>query len=379
MMAISQTQIDFKTCQVASDVIIEQRSDGFFLSAKKSVRGYFQPDKPSTSCITMPKRFSLPLRIDMTLHMPQPGLHLLLGDGHISFGTQSDNRSCGDIVVPTNKPKHFDNRTNLSKNIDITVLYGLKFMQIIIDGETRFFSEKEKYMRSDLFTDMNTAGFELRLGTDKFAEVIIKKMTVEEYDVEPNIIPINNEIGDTRLHFIRRRVRAGFEECISLLAPTLQEEIIKTDQFLLNEKALKIKRKIEGDQLGCKVTYISSVHGFSYALRINEHLMHHSYWWYMLSNYKFEGKFMGRKNDLTNLTLGSIYERSPEIAERLVSYYGKCSGCSQSCAVKTVHELNHKKFISCHGQMHMNMNLQTFSDFRFMIDVVKELLISNDK
>ena len=32
------------------------------------------------------------------------------------------------------------------------------------------------------------------------------------------------------------------------------------------------------------------------------------------------------------------------------------------------------KFASCHGQIHMNMNLQTFSDFRFMIDVVKEIL-----
>jgi hypothetical protein len=94
----------------------------------------------------------------------------------------------------------------------------------------------------------------------------------------------------------------------------------------------------------------------------------------MLSNYKFEGKYMGRKNDLTNLTLKSVYDLSPEIADRLVGYYGKCTGCSQTCAVKTVYELNGKKFVSCHGQMHMNMNLQTFSDFRFMFDVVKEVI-----
>jgi len=201
-------------------------------------------------------------------------------------------------------------------------------------------------------------------------------MTVEEYDFEPDVIPKNNKIGEARLFYIRRGVKAGFEECISLLVPALQEEIIKTDQFLLNEKELKIRRKIEGDQLGCKITYTSSTHGFSYSLRINEHLMGHSYWWYMLSNYKFEDKYMGRKNDLTNPTLKRVYEQSPKVADRLVSYYGKCSGCSQSCAVKTIYELNHKKFVSCHGQMHMNMNLQTFSDFRFMIDVVKEMLIT---
>ena len=83
---------------------------------------------------------------------------------------------------------------------------------------------------------------------------------------------------------------------------------------------------------------------------------------------------MGRKNDLTNSVLKSVYDLSPEIAERLVSYYDKCTGCSQSCAVKTVYELNGKKFVSCHGQMHMNMNLQSFADFRFMLDVQKDML-----
>jgi len=371
------TQIDFSTCQTASNVIAEERSDGFHLSATKGVRVHYLPSKPLSSCITMPKKFRLPLKICMTINMPQPGLHLILGEGHISFGTRSDNRSRSDIVEPDNKkPMSFDNRTSLHSDTEITVIYGLKFMQVVIDGETRFFSKKEKYMRSGLFAGMNKAGFELRLGTDKFAEVVIKKMTVEEYDVEPDSVPINNEIGEARLFYIRRGIKAGFEECISLLAPALQEEIIKTDQFLLNEKELKIRRKIEGDQLGCKITYTSSVHGFSYSLRINEHLMDHSFWWYMLSNYKFENKFMGRKNDLTNPTLKRVYEQAPEIADRLVGYYGKCSGCSQSCAVKTVYELNDKKFASCHGQINMNMNLQTFSDFRFMIYVQKEVIKS---
>ena len=88
---------------------------------------------------------------------------------------------------------------------------------------------------------------------------------------------------------------------------------------------------------------------------------------------------MGRKNDFTNLALKRVYERSPEIADCIINYYSKCSGCSQSCAVKTVYELNHKKVVSCHGQMNMNMNLQTFSDFRFMIDAVKEILMNEGR
>jgi hypothetical protein len=310
----------------------------------------------------------------MTLHMPQPGLHLLLGEGHISFGTQADNRSLSDIAEPDNKkPKHFNNRTDLVKDNEITVLYGLKFMQIIINGEMRYFSHKEKYMRSGIFASMNKAGFEIKIGTDKFSEAVIRKMTVEEYDVEPDVMPFNNEILGASIN-ISKGVKAIFEECISLLAPSLQEEVRKTDQFLMGDKELKIKRKIEGDQFGCKVTYISSVHGFSYALRITEHLMNHSYWWYMLSNYKFEGKYMGRKNDLTNDILNSVYDLSPETADRLVSYYDKCIGCGQSCAVKTVYEVNGKKFVACHGKMVMNMNLQTFSDLRFMFNVQKGVM-----
>ncbi|MCL2189757.1 MAG: hypothetical protein FWC16_10715 [Defluviitaleaceae bacterium] len=368
------TQIDFDSFQTAHNVIVEKRCDGFFLSAAESVRRYYLPTKPLSSCLTIPKRFCLPLRIDMTLLMPQPGLHLLLGEGHISFGTQADNRSLSDIIEPDNKkPKHYYNRTSLDKDNEITVLYGLKFMQIIINGKTCYFSKKEKYMRAPLFANMNKAGFELKIGTDKFAEVVIKKMTVEEYDTEPNAIPITNEILSANV-IISKGVKATFEDCIVLLSPMLQEEIKKTDQFLLNNKEFKIKRKIEGDQFGCKITYTSSVHGFSYALVIHEHLMHHFYWWYMLSNYKFEEKYMGRKNDLTNHVLKSVYELSPETADRLVGYYDKCNGCGQSCTVKTIYELNGKKFVSCHGKMGMNMNLQTFSDLRFMLDIQKDIL-----
>jgi len=77
---------------------------------------------------------------------------------------------------------------------------------------------------------------------------------------------------------------------------------------------------------------------------------------------------MGRKNDLTNATLAAVRERSPEIAERLVSYYDHCCGCSTNCHVQTVYQFGDRKFAACHGKMLMNMNLQTFADFRFMIE-----------
>jgi hypothetical protein len=220
---------------------------------------------------------------------------------------------------------------------------------------------------------MNNSGFELSIAADKNAAVIIKEMTVEEYDTDPDAIPITNEITNS-IYFINKGAKSTFDDCISLLSPSLQEEITKTDQFLMTEKELKIKRKIEGDKFGCKITYTSSAHGFSYSLRINEQLMNHFYWWYMLSNYKLEGKFMGRKNDLTNFVLKRVHEISPETAARLAGYYDECNDCGRTCAVKSVYELNGNKFAACHGKMIMNMNLQTFSDIRFMLNVQKEFL-----
>jgi hypothetical protein len=227
-------------------------------------------------------------------------------------------------------------------------------------------------MRSDLFSEKNNAGFEIKLATDKFADITIKKMTVEEYDIEPDANPFNNEVVPARLCF-NKGVKANFEECISLLSLILQEEIIKIDRFLMEEKELKIKRKIEGDKFGCKITY-TSTYGFSYSLRINEHLMDHFYWWYMISNYKFENKYMGRKNDFTNETLQYVNSESPEIASRLVGYFDHCCACMGKCQTKTIYELNNKKYAVCHGKMIMNMNLQTFADLRFMLNMQKDVI-----
>lgn len=134
----------------------------------------------------------------------------------------------------------------------------------------------------------------------KQSKIAIKEISITEHDNEPNIMPYGNIIKSANLAN-NKEAKVDFEECIFYLSKELQDELRKMDTYLLSEKSLKIKRRIEGDHHGCKITYTSQT-GFSYSLLISDELLNHFFWWYMLSNYKFENKYGGRKNDLTNET-----------------------------------------------------------------------------
>ncbi|MGF7146378.1 hypothetical protein HNQ56_004846 [Anaerotaenia torta] len=56
-------------------------------------------------------------------------------------------------------------------------------------------------------------------------------------------------------------------------------------------------------------------HGFSYVTHIYENVMDHFFWWYMVSNYKYENKYMGRKNDLTAQTFSDLHRMFHAIEE----------------------------------------------------------------
>lgn len=369
---MNKTQIDLKSLEKVGSVIAYAEPEGLFLSAS-SQNAYFHAfETPLTSYVKLPRRYRLPLQMDVTIHAAVPGFYIVLGSGHLSFGTRQDNRSIGDIVNPDGKPHSFGNGIPLNQDVHIRVIYGLKFMQIIVDGETRYFSKKEKYMRAQNLADKNNAGFEIMLAPDKLAHILIKEISLVEYEMEAPAIPYENAILPAKLSN-SKGVKADFSECISGLSKEIQAELVKLDDYLLSQKNLKIKRKIEGDHRGCKITYVSSL-GFSYSLLISEELLSHFFWWYMVSNYKY-GQYMGRKNDLTNETLQLAESLSPEIAGRLAGYFNSCVGCVKGgCKGLTTYMFKNKKFNTCHGKMFLNMDMQTFHDIRFMFDTLQEVL-----
>jgi len=363
---ISKGQVIFETTK---DTLIIK--DTLFQNTR-----FYQKEEPISSYVQIPDAFRLPLQIDMTINMDSPALYILLGKGHLNFGSFMDNRCIGDIAEPDTKTHSFYNQISINKDVNISILYGMDFMQVIVDGETRYFSKKEKYMKSPLFVQANADGFPLKIACDKHTRLCVKKLRITEYDNDDFSPLLYDNIINSQILSIDKKAKSDFEECLSILSPELANEIRITDDYLRKTKALSIKRKIEGDSKACKINYVSS-HGFSYAIRISENAMNHFFWWYMVSNYKFEGKYMGRKNDLTAETLVRMSQIAPGLTERLFSYYDDCVSCSTNCKVKTIYELNGKKKVACHGKMLMNMNISTLSDARSMIEAICDIITSH--
>lgn len=372
---MNKINIDLKSLEEAGKTVTDAQPEGLYLSAS-SQNAYFHAfEQPLKSYVKLPGRYQLPLQIDLTVRVDIPGFYFILGDGHLSFATRQDSRSIGDILNPDKKPRSFLNSVKLNQDAHISILYGLKFMQIVIDGETRYFSKKESYMRAKEFPEQNNAGFEMKIAPGKFAKLWLKEISITEYDSEPDAIPYENTILPANLANTKG-VKADFKECISGLSKEIQEELLHLNDYLLSHKNLKIRRKIEGDHRGCKITYISPL-GFSYALLISEDLLDHFFWWYMVSNYKVNNQYMGRKNDFTNETLRFAERISPETASRLFGYFGPCVACTQGCKGRTTYEFHGKKFITCHGKTFFNMDLQTFGDVRFLFDTMEKVLLQN--
>lgn len=174
---------------------------------------------------------------------------------------------------------------------------------------------------------------------------------------------------------IDKNVKEGFESCISLLSDDLHKEMLTMNDYLLGLKTMKFKRRIEGNSQACKITYVSSV-GFSYSVYISGNLLQHSMWWYMLSNYKYQNKFMGRINDYTEAMLHKLAETSPEFAEKMFHALKECVACGyDQCSARTIYEYGGKKKATCHGKMEFNMNIPNFMDIRQMIATIEELVV----
>lgn len=335
-------------------------------------------EMPLVSYICIPGKFKLPLKIDIRVKMDSPSMYVVLGKGHLTFGTSFlDNRRIGDIIEPDiKKTSAFDNSMEANIPYDISIMYGLKFLQVNINGKERYFSKKEKYIKSPLLNQLNQEGFELKIAGSKQNCLSISSIVVTEFDCDElsNPHPIENTENYAKINLsVDKTAKSDFEECISKLSEELQTETRELNQYLLGNKMLKIKRKIEGTSEACKISYVSS-HGFTYGIHISDSIADHFFWWYMVSNNRYQDKYMGRKNDFTIETLNKVKDVSPDIADQLFSYYDECFGCNINCSARTVYEFAGNKKTVCHGKMIMTMKIETFKNLHFLFQALTDIL-----
>ncbi len=330
------------------------------------------------SYIYLPDRYKLPLRIDMRVKINAPGLYLLFGNGHVNFGTLwSDNRRLDDIVVPARKTMLYHNHMDMNQYTDISLLYDKKEMQILIDGEERYYSKKERYMKSPVFQEMNEKGFEVKIACDKLVDLWIEEFTITEYEDTCGIIPSGKELPAplTNNNVIAQGEKPDFKKCISLLPEEIHREIVDINDYLISLKPLKFKRQIEKN--GNKITYVASGYGISYAIYLSNDMFDHSLQWYLITNGKPET--WHRKVDRMEDTLKALARISPDFADFMFYSLLDCVGCYSNCLAKTKYRLGSKQKTVCHGKLKFRMSKSGFRDVRIFVDEINRLLIQEQE
>lgn len=356
-------------------VEVECRDNLLYMTTKRAIptQRFDKEHLSIPSYIYLPEKYRLPLRIDITAKMDAPGLYILFGNGHVNFGTLcSDNRRIDDIAAPSRKTAVFHNHMNMNEFTDISILYDLNEMQILVNGEERYYSQKERYMKGRTLEEAGKDGFELKIACDKLVNLCIESVCITEYESTCGIFHLEGELPPaiTVNDVVKGDEKLSFEQSISLLPKEFQDEIFKMDEYLKAQKPLKIKRKIEKN--GSKITYVSSEYGFSYAIYLSNDTFNHSLQWYLVTNGKPDT--WHRKADRMEDTLRSLAEKSPEFAERMFFSLDDCVGCYSHCLAKTKYQLKETQKIVCHGKLMFKMGISGFEDVRTFVEEIKSIL-----
>lgn len=333
----------------------------------KGIRKYY---------VEAPDRYRLPLRIEISVKVDSPALFMMLGGGSVDFGNRRGH--IDDICGPhSGKNVFFNSRIPINEFVDITIIYDLKEMQIIVNGEERYYSSSEKYMRTKAFAAMNKEGFPLKISCDNRVDVQIRQVCVTEYDDTAGIVHLA-DIAEEK-HIPTTMPPTGkptFESCIAELSAPLHAAFEDIDVWLRSLHPVKFKRQI--DKNGEKITYVASEQGLSYQVYISGGVMTHTIWWYILTQGKPET--WGRKADNMENTLSYIAKSDSDFAHKLFNSFYKCvGGYGSGCGGKTIYTFDSRKVVACHGKMHFNMNLSEFEDVKRFITAVNEISVMGEK
>ena len=347
------------------------------------------------SYLYLPNKYKLPLCIDLTVKIDSPSLHIMLGDGRLTFGREQQFLDIsGESNVLTKPPQHPRFYIPYSEYFTISILFDFNFMQVMVNDETRYFSENERYMKLKSFREKNNDGLEIKITCDKNSALFIKDMTVTEYE---------NDIPKSKMQKIdmppyqpwqEKPEKYDFEYCMSGLSKELQNEVKLTNNFIMNLKPLKFKRKIDGIGLFGKIGYVSEF-GLSYVIYIERNVAVHSVGWIIYNTVREREKYGGaRKRELTGKTLEKLAETSPEFAEQMWNNLAECFGCGCAGRAKpckldgcvhcnggrdgctTLIVYNGKKKAVCHGRMWFKMTPSDYADARKVIETLNDVLFT---
>jgi hypothetical protein len=382
---IIEHKVPLESFSTHGQVGSKMENDDLKITTYTAINTRFQlNDAPIKSYIFLPDKYKLPFKIDMTVKIDSPAFYLIIGKGHVGFGTGiMDNRRITDIFGEDYKPNShaFNNDIPINEYVDISVTYGKKAMWVLIDNKLRCFSKKDKYIKAKEVPEEFNDGFGIGIACDKRTVLTLKSFMVTVYEnEEPVALADTIETMTINPNCLTGSEKPTIEQCVQGLSLNLQEEILHTDEYLTKEmkKSLKFKRKIEGGYPCSRITYVSSW-GFRYKVQISDTYIWHDINWISYNTKREQEKYGGyQKADYTIETLEKLAEESPKFAEEMFFRIKECVACcgENGCTNTTMYEYNGKKKVGCGWSdgMQFKMSSSDFGDLRKVVDAINNVL-----
>jgi len=359
------------------------------ISTTRSITGYsfhLSGNSYKKNYVSLPEKYHLPFRIDMTIKLDHPAFLLQIGDGHIYFASGHDTAwdRIKDIAKPESKPCRdnyaFDSRVPLGEFVDISIIYNPDDMQILIGGEERFYSRKQPFMskkQAEILSALNTEGFALGLAVTKHSVLTVKEITIFEHD---DNIPITR--GSFELPALKapkpEREKPTFDNVLAKVSPQFQPEILEMDTLFKSLRPMKFKRVI--DKSVSKITYVASEVGISYTIVASGAETYHHFGWYLV--YSGPVETWHRRADYMEEILAEIAKTDAALAEFIFSRLADCNGCYPGGLCKTPYEFNGNKVVNCHGRVVLQMNTNDFNNvrefFRYLNKFIERKIMNGD-
>lgn len=376
------SDIELSTLIPHGKISTKQTAEGLIVNCSNSITSYVYSlvgESYKHHYLECKDKYHVPFSVDMTVRIDYSSLILLVGGGHITFGSPRNSHKIEDIAKPSGKSAQdgwlYNDTILYNQDITLSITYNKKEMQILINGEERFYTQKMPYMRKANLDEMNDAGVRLGVIVQKGANLCIKKLSVTEFDEDKPLkhspdwsVTIQAEL-DAQKNMVKEK--ATFESVKAKLPVEFQKDLVEADEFCRSMKTMKMKRAV--DKSGEKITYSAPDYGISYVFHIFDHQWSANFSWYVVT--AGTADTWHRRADYMEEALVETAKYDKPLADRIFNMLNDCVCCyPNGCLTSTLYQYDGKKRLVCHGIVLLRQSHEDLKDTLQFFTYVDQLL-----
>ena len=314
--------------------------------------------------VIVPGKYKIPFRIDITVktkflrtNQLASQLTLYIGKGSVYFN--GGHTSAVDVITAGSilPSAVCYNDMQSGEFVDLSVTFGSEMMWASVNNKVCFVAKNPGYV--EIIKDNAVMdGLDITICGGTNTKLTIKSLNIVEYQ---------NDKPDMPKEIMNLPELSVFELFVSGLHPKLHGEVIKTDEYLMNDmkSSLKFRRSI--DKHG-HLTYQSPC-GFSYSIREFGVGEYHGTSWVKSQN----------KPDYTQEVLNYLAKSSPVLADKVFNNFHGCEVHERNCARMTTIDFNGKSKTICAGRIYFKMLPSEFDDLIKVVTATSEVVKHRQK